>query len=48
MSTHENTSHDIYARVTNAIVTAIEAGAGEYRMPWVIRQDKGFGPGVAA
>jgi antirestriction protein ArdC len=44
MSTHENTSHDIYARVTNAIVTAIEAGAGEYRMPWVIRQDKGFSP----
>jgi antirestriction protein ArdC len=35
---------DIYSRVTNAIVAAIEAGAGVYRMPWVIRQDRGFSP----
>lgn len=25
---------DIYTRVTNEIVAAIEAGAGEWRMPW--------------
>jgi antirestriction protein ArdC len=25
---------DIYARITNEIVTAIEAGAGTYKMPW--------------
>jgi len=25
---------DVYARVTAQIVAAIEAGAGEYRMPW--------------
>jgi len=25
---------DVYARVTDEIVNAIEAGAGEYRMPW--------------
>lgn len=25
---------DVHARVTNAIVAAIEAGAGKYRMPW--------------
>ncbi len=28
------TSTDIYERVTNQIIAAIEAGAGEYRMPW--------------
>ena len=25
---------DVYARVTAAIITAIEAGAGTWRMPW--------------
>jgi antirestriction protein ArdC len=35
---------DIYTRVTDAIVKAIEQGAGEYRMPWTVRQDKGFSP----
>ena len=25
---------DVYARITAQIVAAIEAGAGEYRMPW--------------
>lgn len=28
------TGSDIYERVTNQIIAAIEAGAGEYRMPW--------------
>ncbi|MER9927142.1 zincin-like metallopeptidase domain-containing protein [Mesorhizobium sp. M0048] len=28
------TVNDIYERVTNQIIAAIEAGAGEYRMPW--------------
>lgn len=27
-------SNDIYERVTNQIIAAIEAGTGEYRMPW--------------
>ncbi len=47
MSTNENTATstpNVYQRVTSAIVNAIEAGAGTYRMPWVIRQDKGFSP----
>jgi antirestriction protein ArdC len=46
MSTHENTAQkqDVYQRVTDAITNAIEQGAGAYRMPWVIRQDKGFSP----
>ena len=46
MSTNEGTAPkaDIYGRVTNAIIAAIETGAGTYRMPWVVRQDKGFSP----
>jgi len=47
MSTAEHTSTstpNVYDRVTSAIVNAIEQGAGTYRMPWVIRQDKGFSP----
>lgn len=39
-----NQKQDIYTRVTQAIVSAIEAGAGTYRMPWVVRQDRGFSP----
>jgi antirestriction protein ArdC len=35
---------DIYTRVTNAIVTAIEDSGGQYRMLRVIRQDRGFSP----
>jgi hypothetical protein len=31
MNTERN---DVYSRVTNQIVKAIEAGAGEWRMPW--------------
>src|SRR5437016_11147068 len=47
MSTHENTATekpDVYRKVTDAIVNAIENGAGQYRMPWTVRQDKGFSP----
>lgn len=46
MSTHEGTAPkaDIYTRVTDAIIEAIENGAGTYRMPWVVRQNKGFSP----
>ena len=29
-----STRFDLYERVTNEIIKAIEAGAGEYRMPW--------------
>ena len=46
MSTHENTAEkpDVYRKVTDAIVNAIEQGVSSYRMPWVVRQDKGFSP----
>jgi antirestriction protein ArdC len=46
MSTDEHTATraDVYERVTSAITSAIEAGAGNYRMPWVVRRDKGFSP----
>lgn len=33
-STNTNTSPDIYQTITDKIVAAIEAGAGEWRMPW--------------
>lgn len=46
MPTHENSADkpDVYRKVTDAIVHAIEQGAGSYRMPWVVRQDQGFSP----
>lgn len=46
MPTQENTAEktDVYQKVTDAIINAIEQGAGTYRMPWVVRQDKGFSP----
>src|SRR5215472_16967935 len=46
MSTHETSTQklDVYQRVTSSIITAIESGIGEYRMPWIVRQDKGFSP----
>jgi antirestriction protein ArdC len=46
MSTKENTAPraDVYQRVTDAIVNAIESGTGSYQMPWTVRQDKGFSP----
>src|ERR1700676_1165597 len=37
MSTSDNTAtnqRDVYARVTDQIVTAIEQGVGTWRMPW--------------
>lgn len=37
-------SSDVYQKVTDAIINAIEQGAGSYHMPWVIRKDKGFSP----
>jgi antirestriction protein ArdC len=33
-SSQARTGNDVYERVTNQIIAAIEAGAGEYRMPW--------------
>src|SRR5689334_3079694 len=46
MSTHQTTvtKQDVYQRVTDAIVNAIETGSGQYRMPWTVRQDRGFSP----
>src|SRR5215467_14415532 len=46
MSTQQNSvsSRDVYQKVTDAIINAIEQGTGQYRMPWVVRQDKGFSP----
>src|ERR1035441_2109556 len=46
MSTQDFTAQkpDVYQRVTDAIVNAIESGIGQYRMPWTVRQDKGFSP----
>jgi antirestriction protein ArdC len=34
---NQENSADLYQRVTHAIVTAIEAGAGDYQMPWNTR-----------
>src|SRR5215468_4785332 len=42
--TTANQKQDVYQRVTDSIITTIEEGAGQYRMPWVVRQDKGFSP----
>ena len=46
MPTHENTAPkvDVYRKVTDAIVYAIESGPSQYRMPGTARQDRGFGP----
>ena len=46
MSTNENTApkQDVYRKVTDAIITTIENGVGQYRMPWTVRQDRGFSP----
>jgi antirestriction protein ArdC len=46
MSTHENTAPkaDVYRKVTDAIINAIESGIGQYQMPWAVRQDRGFSP----
>ena len=39
---------DIYDRVTQQIVGAIEAGAGSFRMPWHITGAKSYSPRNAA
>jgi antirestriction protein ArdC len=47
MSTSDITAtnpRDVYQKVTDAIINAIEQGTSTYRMPWVVRQDKGFSP----
>ena len=46
MSTNENTAlkADVYRKVTDAIVHAIESGIGQYHMPWTVRQDRRFSP----
>jgi antirestriction protein ArdC len=44
MPTNENIKADVYSRVTDAIISAIESGTGQYQMPWTVRQDKGFSP----
>lgn len=43
-STTTPEKQDVYQKVTDAIVNATENGAGNYRMPWVVRQDRGFSP----
>jgi len=42
--TTANQKQDVYQKVADSIVNAIEQGAGQYRMPWIVRQDKGFSP----
>ena len=47
MSENYNTATekpDVYRKVTDAVVNAIESGFGQYGMPWAVRQDRGFGP----
>ena len=46
MSTHENTAPkaDVYRKVTDAIINAIESGIGHCQMLWTVRQDRGFSP----
>ncbi|MEO8593488.1 MAG: zincin-like metallopeptidase domain-containing protein [Candidatus Solibacter sp.] len=47
MSTHENTATekpDVYSKVTDAIVTAIEQGVGNWRMPWHTSGKFAFSP----
>src|SRR5215813_7024644 len=46
MSDHENTSEkqDVYRRVTDQIVTAIENGVGNWRMPWHTSGRYAFSP----
>src|SRR5712692_8159357 len=44
MSTNENTSQDVYARVTSQIVNAIEHGVSTWRMPWHTSGKFAFSP----
>jgi antirestriction protein ArdC len=40
----QHETSDIYERITNEIVAAIEAGAGTYRMPWHVTDADRFRP----
>src|SRR5689334_7073822 len=40
----QHETSDIYERITNQIVAAIEAGAGTYRMPWHVTEAERFTP----
>ncbi len=40
--------HDVYERITNQIISAIENGAGQYRMPWHRNSADTFAPVNAA
>jgi len=47
MSNHENTAtekRDVYATVTSQIITAIEKGVGNWRMPWHTSGKYAFSP----
>src|ERR1700739_4943017 len=47
MSTSDNTAtdkRDVYARVTDQIINAIEQGAGNWRMPWHTSGRYSFSP----
>ena len=47
MSTNENTAtekRDVYATVTAQIITAIEKGVGNWRMPWHTSGKYAFSP----
>ena len=46
MSSYENTAQkpDVYRTVTDAIVTAIENGVGNWRMPWHTSGKFAFSP----
>lgn len=44
MPTNENTSRDVYARVTSQIINAIEAGVSNWRMPWHTSGKFAFSP----
>ncbi len=43
-----STTNDIYQRITNTIVEAIERGTGDYRMPWHVTGEASFSPINAA
>ena len=44
MSNNENTSQDVYSRVTSQIVNAIEQGVSNWRMPWHTSGKFAFSP----
>ncbi len=44
MSTNENTSQEVYSRVTSQIVNAIEQGVSSWRMPWHTSGKFAFSP----